>query len=275
MADLPIVPINIPQNRSEALQQAISRVSILIIPDLKNICRQEGLPVSGRKAELQSRLTRRLQDYYQTPSAFDLLYYRIWNPHRQVYPHHLPNFKTSAIPLPPPTYSSSTTYRPAAMPRSSASSLKFVESPFYRKVASLATLKLNICQTSRHEATCSIPIPPSHLETLRGNTSLRILVYCGESSSNGFGGTNVKFPSQLEMRVNDQEVKANFKGVGKKEGSVKPVDITPFIRKQSGQTNSFRIAYALTQKVLDHLPKKLCSKSCKAQQVVLEFIYFP
>jgi E3 SUMO-protein ligase PIAS1 len=62
---------------------------------------------------------------------------------------------------------------------------------------------------------------------------------------------DVAFPSQLEVKVNDQEVRANFKGLKNKPGSTRPADITAFVTKQTGFTNRILTTYALTQKVGD------------------------
>jgi hypothetical protein len=156
------------------------------------------------------------------------------------------------------------------MPRPVPSPIKFVESPFFKRRAVITTFKLPACQNARHDVSGPIPLSATQLEELRGNSSFRAIVYCGETHSSGHLGTNVKFPTQLEMRVNDQDVKANFKGVGKKEGSVKPVDITPFIRKQHG-LNYFKLTYALTSKVWDrsNSDKKRCHGKCSTSAEVV------
>jgi len=60
---------------------------------------------------------------------------------------------------------------------------------------------------------------------------------------------DIAFPSQIEVKVNDEEVKANYKGLKNKPGSTRPADITDFVRmKIANQRNSILITYALTQK---------------------------
>lgn len=58
---------------------------------------------------------------------------------------------------------------------------------------------------------------------------------------------DVEFPNQLEVKINNDDVKANFKGLKGKPGTTKPADITDKIRKIPGYQNPLRITYALTK----------------------------
>jgi E3 SUMO-protein ligase PIAS1 len=61
---------------------------------------------------------------------------------------------------------------------------------------------------------------------------------------------DIAFPSQFEVRLNNAEIKANFKGLKNKPGSTRPADITEAIRKTpANQRNTLHVTYALTQKV--------------------------
>jgi hypothetical protein len=60
---------------------------------------------------------------------------------------------------------------------------------------------------------------------------------------------DIAFPSQIEVRVNGEEVKANYKGLKNKPGSTRPVDITNLTRiTPANYRNSLTVTYALTQK---------------------------
>lgn len=64
---------------------------------------------------------------------------------------------------------------------------------------------------------------------------------------------DIAFPSQIEVRVNMDEVKANYKGLKNKPGSTRPADITDLLRTTpANYRNSIVITYALTQKASDH-----------------------
>lgn len=63
---------------------------------------------------------------------------------------------------------------------------------------------------------------------------------------------DVAFPSQFEVKVNNDEVKANYKGVKNKPGSTRPADMTDYVRKTPpNYRNSVQITYALTPNVGD------------------------
>src|SRR5579871_4381731 len=80
---------------------------------------------------------------------------------------------------------------------------------------------------------------------------MRVMLY--STSDYNFGSSvqtmEISFPQQLEVKVNGEEVKANFKGLKNKVGSTRPADITPFLRKQHPNTsNTIHITYAYTHK---------------------------
>jgi E3 SUMO-protein ligase PIAS1 len=86
---------------------------------------------------------------------------------------------------------------------------------------------------------------------MRSDSTWRVLLYCAaEPLPHGhFNQSDINFPQQLEIKVNHNEVKANFKGLKNKAGSTLPADITGFIRKQAAYGNIISITYALTSKV--------------------------
>jgi hypothetical protein len=60
---------------------------------------------------------------------------------------------------------------------------------------------------------------------------------------------DITFPSQIEVRINQDEVKANYKGLKNKPGSTRPADITSLLRTTpANYRNSITITYALTHK---------------------------
>lgn len=64
-----------------------------------------------------------------------------------------------------------------------------------------------------------------------------------------FQKVDIAFPHQIELRVNQDEVKANLRGLKNKPGSTRPADITTLLRKRAGYENHLQITYALTNKV--------------------------
>jgi len=149
----------------------------------------------------------------------------------------------------------------------------FKESPFFEIRESLLTgFTLEgtvvhssiVFRSSAHE----VPASPSHRQNaqrtillaesvcarLRADSTLRILLFCAsEQPLSQFTRLDVAFPSQIEVRVNNEEVKANYKGLKNKPGSTRPADITGLLRtNQPNWRNTLSITYALTQKASKH-----------------------
>ena len=85
---------------------------------------------------------------------------------------------------------------------------------------------------------------------MKTDKSLRLLLFSAlEQPLAPYSRLDIAFPSQIEVKINDEEVKANYKGLKNKPGSTRPADITEFVRfKVGNQRNSINITYALTQK---------------------------
>lgn len=85
---------------------------------------------------------------------------------------------------------------------------------------------------------------------MRSDDSLRLLLFCAiEQPLSPYTRIDITFPSQFEVRVNGDDVRANYKGLKNKPGSTRPADITSVVRKNpANYRNSFIATYALTQK---------------------------
>ena len=84
------------------------------------------------------------------------------------------------------------------------------------------------------------------LEKCADNKEYRVMVFC----SDGFTGPqDISFPHSSELKVNGGEVKANLRGLKKKPGSTRPVDITSYLRLKGSYVNNVEFTYALTGKV--------------------------
>lgn len=86
---------------------------------------------------------------------------------------------------------------------------------------------------------------------MKQDPSLRLLLFsANEAPINQFTKLDISFPSQIEVKINGDEVKANYKGLKNKPGSTRPVDITDFVRiSPANYRNNILVTYALTQKV--------------------------
>lgn len=104
---------------------------------------------------------------------------------------------------------------------------------------------------SSHRNTMMLPLklPGSYVNLLRTDSSLRILLYCAAGDVPKGTEVDITFPTQLEIKVGGEEVKANFKGLKNKPGSTRPADITGFIKREPDFQNQIHVTYALTHKV--------------------------
>jgi E3 SUMO-protein ligase PIAS1 len=87
--------------------------------------------------------------------------------------------------------------------------------------------------------------------SLKADPSLRVMLYCAATSTLGPYAFNIDiaFPSQIEVKINGEEVRKSFKGLKNKPGTTKPVDITDLIRKIPSYQNIIHVTYALTKEV--------------------------
>lgn len=75
------------------------------------------------------------------------------------------------------------------------------------------------------------------------------MIYCASDPIPPYSKAEISFPYQVEIKVNQDEVKANLRGLKNKPGSTRPADITNLLRKRAGYENSMTVIYALTTKV--------------------------
>lgn len=100
---------------------------------------------------------------------------------------------------------------------------------------------------NRHTVRASVILSDDQAKRIKADPTLRILLYCGTGII-GLNYVDVAFPNQLEVKINGDDVRANFKGLKNKPGSTKPTDISDKIRVHANYSNQLSITYALTQK---------------------------
>ena len=86
-------------------------------------------------------------------------------------------------------------------------------------------------------------------ERLGTDRSIRAMIYSASEPMSPFSEVEIEFPYQLEIRINQDEVQANFRGLKNKPGTTRPVDITTMLRHKHGYDNHMVVTYALTKKV--------------------------
>jgi E3 SUMO-protein ligase PIAS1 len=102
----------------------------------------------------------------------------------------------------------------------------------------------------RQNCTRNLILNDSQSARLKADPSLRLLLFgATEQPLAAFTRLDITFPSQIEVRINGDEVKANYKGLKNKPGSTRPADITSQVRiSPANYRNNLVVTYALTQK---------------------------
>lgn len=79
-------------------------------------------------------------------------------------------------------------------------------------------------------------------DRLLNNENLRVMLFsAAENGLNMFGASEVAFPSAVELRVNEDLVKVNLRGLKNKPGTTRPADITKFLRIKPGYNNKITL----------------------------------
>ncbi|KAI5356600.1 putative SAP domain, Zinc finger, MIZ-type, Zinc finger, RING/FYVE/PHD-type, PINIT [Septoria linicola] len=242
-----------------------TRIKTLVNNDLKDICRAYNYQVSGQKAALQKRCVEILETIVAEGdvAAFRDLNFRVNNHGKAPPPQATQHYSHSSTTTNgygqyQGTSSSPATMAPGRAPaqlngthRASATRMWFKSSPFYEDheavypLQDLPESRAEMPQ-NRHTVRGTISLSPDQSQRMKADPSLKLLLYCGKGA-NHYSLVDVEFPNQLEVKINNDDVKSNFKGLKGKPGTTKPADITDKIRKNSGYQNQLSITYALTK----------------------------
>lgn len=256
-----------PQLRDAAIRTI--RSAKFVNRTLQSICQAEGLPSTGVKAVLQSRICDRLTEYSVTrnAAAFNRLKQIIDEPSKPYPPsasaYQPASFASSSSPaansmaLPnnfhPPAFNNMSPaqfanvksgYTIKGTPR-----IEFKPSPFYEIQEQLNPP--SACEVmAQHRHTVKIILTKRNypfLSRVESDPSLRVMVF---GAADGHGLQDIAFPHQSEIKVNGGEVKANLRGLKNKPGSTRPVDITKDLRLNGNDqyANTVEMTYALTNK---------------------------
>ncbi|KAH9859874.1 hypothetical protein IAQ61_011656 [Plenodomus lingam] len=256
---------------ASSLQQMAATITersrTLINNDLKKILKEEGSSQTGNKAALQTRVISLINNAVQEGNA-DLLrrlQYRIQ--HHGEAPRAAAASSPSTPSFPRPTPPAANGYSMAANGYQASGSpysayqqphistrpngYFFKDSPFFEiRELIMSNISLDASPSHRQSVTRTL-IPSEHVAArLKSDKSLRLLLFSAlEQPLAPYARLDISFPSQIEVRINAQEVKANYKGLKNKPGSTRPADITEFVRiTPTNHRNSLVITYALTQK---------------------------
>jgi E3 SUMO-protein ligase PIAS1 len=123
---------------------------------------------------------------------------------------------------------------------------------------------------NRHTVKAEIKLSEGQARQLKDDPTMRLMIYCGANSGiNPYTAIDIAFPNQIEVKVNNEDVKSNFKGLKSTAGSTKPADITSYVRKLGGYGNQISICYALTKQRFSYMVRlvKLQSAEELAQRI--------
>ncbi|KAI9661975.1 MAG: SUMO ligase siz1 [Alyxoria varia] len=160
--------------------------------------------------------------------------------------------------------------------------LTFTNSPFYTILESLTPTKdlPEVMHQCRNTVQMQFTLNAEQVNRFKNEPNLRILLYCTADINTGFFARppEIGFPTQVELRVNDEHFTGNLRGIKKKPGTTRPADITGLVRKNvPGHTNIISITYAATEKfnfeqlVVDQYVQEILRTTSKSvEQVTIE-----
>lgn len=279
-----------------------AKVKTLMNNQLKTILKKESLPVSGAKAAMQTRIINKLYSYGNNNDieGFSRLRSLVNNP-------DLDPIRLSPSPSAARTYPNNSVPTPNHYQHSFSSSIRpgshnmapsingtgprppqFKASPFYSILEPLSPVldcKVPAREQTRDTVNLIINLRADIAERLSEDGSTRAMIYSASEPMSPFSKVDIEFPYQLEIKINQDEVKANFRGLKNKPGTTRPVDVTTMLRPKPGYDNHMIVTYALTKKrflivvnlvkrhPVEELVAKLKSgKTIAKEQVVREMI---
>jgi E3 SUMO-protein ligase PIAS1 len=242
------------------------RSKTLINNDLKKILKEEGQSQTGNKAALQARVIILINGAVASGDAEMLrrLQFRVQNHGEAPTPSSSSSPTAPSFPKPLPLmmnghaqpngYSDSAQFgalHQLPPPRSAAPTYFFKDSPFFEvRELVLSNITLEASPSHRQNCTRNLIVNEQISARLKSDPSLRLLLFSAlEAPLPPYARTDITFPAQIEVRINGDEVKANYKGLKNKPGSTRPADITDFVRiTPANYRNNLVVTYALTHK---------------------------
>jgi E3 SUMO-protein ligase PIAS1 len=278
----------------------IARSKVLVNPVLKKICKAEGRVQTGVKAQLQSRVIDIINTAAaaQDHDALQRLRYRLENNGEAPPPNgtitapatFIPQYGSPTAngvpPVMPGAYGAHRSYGARTLPAPGGPPRIFKPSPFYDVLETIVgNIVLEASPQHRKTLPKTLQLSGPLGDRMRQDPSLKLMLFSsGEDSSlSAYQLHNIAFPQQFQVKINGDEVQANWKGLKNKPGSTRPADITDNVRKSpANYRNTMEITYALTQKkytmhvylVRKHgvgeLAKRITERNVITKQAVLE-----
>lgn len=246
-----------------SVETVIDEIMSLKVAELKNVCRSIGLPLSGRKSELQDRLCSYLQaprraginDPFRTPAVNILV-------KKAGAGEPVPKYETMVHALATGSYlhpvatghqstsslqqnSSSTDINSTVSNQKVQAHIRFKPSPFYnlKRLIGNTTAAQNLVNV-RGVATISFKFSAEEAKMVRENSKIKLFFFCGVNEPlTTHTEVSLQFPYPNEIKFNGNLIKDNVRGLKNKIGTAKPADLTPYINWPP-RTNMLQLAYA-------------------------------
>lgn len=116
-------------------------------------------------------------------------------------------------------------------------------------LTSVPLTEVAVREATRDQVDTKIILRRDLAEKIQADPNLRVMIYCASDPLNPYTLTDIAFPYQVEIKINEDEVKANLRGLKNKPGSTRPADITKLLRIRADYSNVMKVTYALTNKV--------------------------
>ncbi|KAJ5246939.1 transcriptional regulator family: Zinc finger MIZ-type [Penicillium chermesinum] len=238
--------------QSSEIPRLVSLIKTLTIPQLKDLLRNEGLPLIWSESGPPN--LERLCQSEGNSIRYDALKKRI---QQAGVPGSL-TFQTTPNPQyrsPQISQQTSAQVRNALggsmSPRTNSSGLaSFKESPFFSVITPLTKpIECQVRESTRDNVEFKVYLSPQHVIDMEKDPNLRVMIYCAaDSGLTPFTKSDISFPHQVELKANLDEVKANLRGLKNRPGTTQPADVTDYLRKKPNYPNKVVMTYALTQK---------------------------
>ncbi|QSL67102.1 hypothetical protein MERGE_001491 [Pneumocystis wakefieldiae] len=223
----------------------------LLVTTLRAILKEYGLPISGKKYILITRIREFLDKAVETKDVVQ--YERLKNSIMGIHLHPIPSYVVSYAPKNLPIMSSTSLELPISEPPLSLPTINvfqrinFKPSPFYNILENINSPI--ICPPMlRNIITASVRLSLKAVEKLASNESYRVYLFCTATDSAAFGFALIEFPVHIDLKVNGKHLSANTRGLKKKPGTAPPVDVTSLLFLDSKLVNKIEMIYANTEK---------------------------
>lgn len=266
MSYRPVIPNSLYQHE---LRQTLTKIELLRVNELKLLCKSMGLSPTGKKSILQDRIKQFLDDKLlsrdQTGSISDvngLTTIKFLLNELETKRGSLPPYSdvyralqhaggiTSAI----RTQQSGKERNTIKIVRENpyVHTIHFKESPFYKLKKLIPESPQKVLVTNG-KSCCTIRfnLSSEDFSLMQQDQRYKLYLFSGMLHPQGFVHHNtpnledIQFPSPYELRMNQQVIKDNIKGLKNKRGTSKPANLTPYLDKNNG-TNVMELYYACT-----------------------------